>query len=103
MNFAVIQTGGKQYVVAPGEKLKIEKLEQKEGTKIEFAEVLLKENAGKVELGKPLIEGAVVEGKVLEQKRADKVIILKYKAKKRYKVKKGHKQPYTLVEITKIS
>ncbi|MDP2951288.1 MAG: 50S ribosomal protein L21 [bacterium] len=99
---AIIQTGGKQYLVEKGSKIKVEKLVVEPGKVFVFDEVLLRKNKDKVELGKPLIEGAKVEGKVLEQARADKVIILKYKAKKRYKVKKGHKQPYTLVEITKV-
>ncbi|MCG2689729.1 50S ribosomal protein L21 [Candidatus Parcubacteria bacterium] len=102
MSLVVIQNGSKQYLVEKGSKIKLEKLPAEPGKVFVFNEVLLKENAGKVELGKPLIEGAIVEGKVLEQDRADKVIIFKYKAKKRYKVKKGHKQPYTLVEITKV-
>lgn len=100
---AVIKTGGKQYKVAPGDKIYIEKLDAKEGDGVVFDEVLLVENGGKVEVGKPLVESAKVEGKVLEQGRDDKIVIHKYKAKKRYHVTKGHRQPYTAVEITKIS
>lgn len=99
MDLAVIKTGGKQYKVAPGQKIKIEKLEGKEGDKISFAEVLLVSDGKNTQIGQPLIKGAKVSGKILKQDKADKVIVFKYKSKKRYKVKRGHRQPYTLVEI----
>jgi large subunit ribosomal protein L21 len=99
---AVIKTGGKQYLVSPGQKIKIEKLEKKEGSEVSFSEVLLLEKNKKVEIGAPKVSGAKVIGKVLGQGKGDKVIIFKYRAKKRYKVKKGHRQPYTEVEITGI-
>ncbi|OIO47941.1 MAG: 50S ribosomal protein L21 [Parcubacteria group bacterium CG1_02_40_82] len=102
MEFAVIKTGGKQYKVAPGQKIKIEKLDAPEGKSVVFNEVLLVDDDKKVEIGQPVLKDAKVEGKVLKQDRADKVIILKYKAKKRYQVKRGHRQPFSLVEITKI-
>ena len=100
---AVIKTGGKQYIVAPGQKLKIEKLNKKEGSEITFNQVLLLEKSKKIDIGCPFVKGAKVIGKVLKQDKAKKVIIFKYKAKKRSKVKKGHRQPYTEVEILKIS
>ncbi len=99
---AVIKTGGKQYLVSPGQKIKIEKLEKKEGSEVSFSDVLLLEKNKKVEIGAPKVSGAKVTGKVLGQGKGDKVIIFKYRAKKRYKVKKGHRQPYTEVEITGI-
>ncbi|MBI2041875.1 MAG: 50S ribosomal protein L21 [Candidatus Nealsonbacteria bacterium] len=99
---AVIKTGGKQYIVAPGQKLKIEKLENKEGSEVAFKEVLLLEKDNHLEIGAPFIGGAQVSGKVLSEGKADKVIIFKYKPKKRYHVKKGHRQPFTEVEITEI-
>lgn len=99
---AVIKTGGKQYLVSPGQKIKIEKLDQEEGREVVFNEVLLLEKGRKLELGLPLVKGAKVKGKVISQGRGKKVVIFKYKAKKRYKVKKGHRQSYTEVEITKI-
>lgn len=99
---AVIRTGGKQYLVSPGQKIKIEKLDKKEGSEVSFSDVLLTEKQKKVEIGTPKVAGAKVTGKVLKQDKAKKVIIFKYRAKKRYKVKKGHRQPYTLVEITGI-
>ncbi len=99
---AIIKTGGKQYLVSPGKKLKIEKINKKEGSEITFNQVLLLEKSKKVEIGTPLVKGAKVIGKVLKQDKAKKVIIFKYKAKKRYKVKRGHRQPFTEIEIVKI-
>lgn len=99
---AVIKTGGKQYLVSPGQKIKIEKLDAKEGKEITFSEVLLLEKGKKVEIGTPFVKGVKVTGKVLSQGKGKKVIVFKYKAKTRYKVKKGHRQPFTEVEITKI-
>ncbi len=99
---AVIKTGGKQYLVSPGAKIKIEKLNVEEGGEVEFPEVLLLEKNKKLEIGNPLVEGARVIGKVLKQGKDKKVVIFKYKPKKRYKVKKGHRQPITEVEIVKI-
>ena len=99
---AVIKTGGKQYKVAPGDKIKIEKLNLKEGDEIVFDKVLLVEKSKKVDIGTPLVEGAKVTGKVLKQGKMKKVIILKYKPKTREHTKTGHRQPYTEVEILKI-
>ena len=99
---AIIKTGGKQYLVKPGDKIKIEKIDKKEGSEITFKEVLLVEKNKKVEIGTPLVKGAKVIGKILSQDKAKKVIIFKYKPKTRYKVKKGHRQPFTEVEILKI-
>lgn len=99
---AVIKTGGKQYLVSPGQKIKVEKLEVEAGKEIIFDEVLLLEQDNKVEIGSPTVKGAKVVGKVLSQGKAKKVIIFKYKAKKRYHLKKGHRQKFTEVEITKI-
>ena len=97
---AVIKTGGKQYIVSPGQKLKIEKLEKKDGEEIIFDEVLLLSNDKKTEIGSPLVSGAKVTAKVLRQGKADKVISLRYKAKKRERTKRGHRQKFTEVEIT---
>jgi len=99
---AVIKTGGKQYIVTPGEKIKIEKIAKKEGSEISFPEVLLLEKGKKIEIGTPLIKGVKVIGKIVRHGKAKKVIIFKYKAKKREKTKKGHRQPFSEVEITKI-
>ncbi len=100
--FAIIRTGGKQYKVSKGDKIKIEKLDVKVGDKVIFDDVLLVESEGKVKIGTPKVRGAKVEAKVLKQDKAKKVIIFKYKAKKRYKKKQGHRQLYTEVEIINI-
>ena len=100
---AVIKTGGKQYIVSPGHKIKIEKIDAKEGKEITFKDVLLLEKRKKVEIGTPLVKGVKVIGKVLKHGKGKKVIVFKYKPKTRYKVKKGHRQLFTEVEVTKIA
>jgi len=100
--FAVIRTGGKQYLVSPGDKIKIEKLKKEEGKEITFTDILLLEKSNKLEIGNPKVKGAKVIGKILKQDKAKKIIILKYKPKSRYKKKTGHRQPFTEVEILKI-
>ena len=99
---AVIKTGGKQYIVTPKQKLKIEKIEDKEGKEITFKEVLLVEKQKKLEIGDPLVKGATVVGKIIKQGKAKKVIIFKYKPKTRYRKKTGHRQHFTEIEILKI-
>jgi large subunit ribosomal protein L21 len=101
-NFAVIETGGKQYKVAPGEKIKVEKLNAKEGDSFKFDKVLLAVDGGKAEVGKPYLPGAGVEAKVIKQGRADKVVIFKYHSKTRFRKRKGHRQMFTELEITKV-
>ncbi len=100
--FAVIKTGGKQYKVSAGDKIKIEKIEGREGEKAVFGEVLLVADGQKTKIGAPFVPGAKVTAKILKQDRAQKITVLKYKAKKRYSVKRGHRQPYSLVEIENI-
>ena len=99
MTFAVIKTGGKQYLVQPGDKLEVEKLETEDGKEVIFAEVLLSEKDGKLQIGTPTVKGAEVKAKVLGQTKGEKLIIFKYKPKKRYKRKVGHRQKFTQVEI----
>jgi large subunit ribosomal protein L21 len=99
---AVIKTGGKQYRVSPKDKLKIEKIAAEEGGEVIFDNVLLVENGKDLAIGEPLVKGATVTAKVLKQAKGDKVMTFKYKSKKRYKVKKGHRQLYTEVEIIDI-
>lgn len=101
--FAVIQTGGKQYKVSRGQKLKIEKLEAKDGVVVHFDEVLLVSDGEQLKIGQPVVKGARVEAKVLKQGRARKKIVFRYHAKTRYRKKKGHRQHFTEVEITKIT
>lgn len=100
---AVIETGGKQYLVSEGEKIRIEKLEGKAGDTVKFDSVLLTAQNDDVKLGNPAVKGAVVEGKLIAQTRAKKLFGVKFKAKKRYMRVFGHKQHLSDVEITKIS
>jgi len=100
---AIIKTGGKQYKVAEGQTLKVEKLAVEEGKGIVFDEVLLVADGADVKVGMPTVSGAKVTGKVLEQGRDKKITVIKYKAKVRYRRKKGHRQPYSAVKIEKIS
>lgn len=83
-------------------KIKIEKINKKEGETVSFNEVLLLEKGKKIEIGNPLVKGAKVVGKVISQGKGKKVVVFKYKPKTRYKVKKGHRQPFTEIEIFKI-
>ncbi|MBQ2834572.1 MAG: 50S ribosomal protein L21 [Clostridia bacterium] len=99
--YAIIATGGKQYRVSEGDKIYIEKIDAEVGSTVSF-DVLLVENNGDVKVGTPVVEGVKVEGKVEAQTRGEKIIVFKYKAKKNYRRKQGHRQPYTKVEITKI-
>jgi len=99
---AVIKTGGKQYIVKPGDKLKVEKLDNKQGEEISFSDVLLVEKNKKLEIGAPKVKEAKVEAKVLGHGKKEKVIVFKYKPKTRYSRKIGHRQPYTEIEITGI-
>ena len=99
---AIIKTGGKQYIVKPGDKIKVEKLDKKEGEEFSFSDVLLVEKNRKIEIGNPLVKDAKVEAKVLSHGKGDKIIIYKYKPKKRESRKIGHRQPYTEIEITGI-
>lgn len=101
MKIAVIKTGGKQYKVAEGQNLKIEKINAEAGANLKF-ETLLVADGEKLELGKPVL-GELVQAKVIEQGRHKKVSVIKFKNKTRYKRNVGHKQPYTKIEITKIS
>ena len=98
---AIIKTGGKQYVVQPGDKIKVEKIDKKEGEEVNFSDVLLVQNDKKVEVGMPFVK-VEVKAKVVSHGKADKIIVYKYKAKKRESRKIGHRQPYTEVEITGI-
>ena len=100
--FAIAEIGGKQYKLSAGQKLKIEKIETKDGEAASFDKVLLLVDGEQVRIGTPYVSGAKVEAKVLRQGRADKVIVFKYHSKTRYKKKKGHRQPFTEIEVTSI-
>jgi large subunit ribosomal protein L21 len=100
--FAIIKTGGKQYKVAEGDVLRVEKLETK-GGEVVFDDVLLVVD-GEVKLGQPIVSGAKVTAKVLlEERKGDKKMVFKFKSKTRQHKKKGHRQPYTKIQITKIT
>lgn len=100
--YAVIETGGKQYRVQEGDVVFVEKLDVAEGETVNFDKVLLLSKEGDLNAGKPYVEGAKVEGTVLEQGKAKKIIVFKYKAKKNERKRKGHRQPFTKVKIDKI-
>ena len=100
---AVIVTGGKQYTVAEGDVLYIEKLNAEEESTVKFDQVLAVLNGEESKIGAPVVEGAVVEGKVVKNGKGKKLTVFKYKPKKGEKRKMGHRQPYTKVEITKIA
>ena len=100
---AVIVTGGKQYTVSEGDVLYIEKLEAEAEATVKFEQVLAVLDGENSKIGAPVVEGAVVEAKVVKNGKGKKLIVFKYKAKKNEKKKMGHRQPYTKVEITKIA
>ena len=99
MELAVIKSGGKQYLVSPGQKIQIEKIEKK--GEIVFDQVLLLVKDDKIKIGKPLVEKVKVIGKILGKKKGEKIVILKHRPRSSYRVKRGHRQTYTLVEISK--
>ncbi|WP_440254120.1 50S ribosomal protein L21 [Dialister succinatiphilus] len=99
--YAIIKTGGKQYVVEEGKVISIEKLDVEEGAEVTFDEVLLV-SGDDVKIGQPNVAGAKVRGKVLEQGKERKIRIFKYKAKSNYRRRQGHRQPFTKVKIEKI-
>lgn len=99
---AIIKTGGKQYKIEEGDKIKIEKIEGQEGDTVVFSEVLFVGDEKEAKVGAPMLTGVTVEGKILSQEKDKKVWGIKHKPKKRYKVKFGHRQQITVVEITKI-
>ena len=101
--YAIIETGGKQYKVTEGDTLFIEKLPVEAGETVKFDKVLAVLDGENTKVGAPVVEGAVVEAKVVKNGKAKKIDVLKYKAKKNEKKKIGHRQPYTKVEITKIA
>ena len=100
---AIIVTGGKQYTVAEGDVLYIEKLNAEEETTVKFDQVLAVLDGENSKIGAPVVDGAAVEAKVVKNGKGKKLTIFKYKPKKGEKKKMGHRQPYTKVEITKIA
>lgn len=102
MKFAVVETGGKQYRVSAGHKIKVEKLNEEEGGSFVFDKVLLVSDDGKTTVGTPYVDGAKVNAKVISQGREKKKLVFKFHSKTRYRKKKGHRQPFTEVEIISV-
>lgn len=101
--YAIVEIAGQQFKVEEGKKIFVHRLEAEEGNQIEFDQVLLIEDEGKITIGEPTIKDAIIEGKILDHVRGDKVIVFKKKRKKGYRVKNGHRQNFTQVEIVSIS
>lgn len=101
--YAILETGGKQYRVAEGDVITVEKLPGEAGEAIEFDKVLLLSDESGVKVGNPYIDSAKIFGEIVETGKGKKVIVYKYKSKKDYRKKQGHRQPYTMVEITSLT
>jgi large subunit ribosomal protein L21 len=101
--YAIIRTGGKQYQVAAGDTLRVEKLQGDVGDTVELSDVLLVADGEDVKIGRPVVDGAKVVAKIAEQGKANKVLVFKKKRRKGYKVKRGHRQQYTALTIEEIS
>jgi len=101
--YAVIQTGGKQYRVEQGEVLRVEKLAGDAGAKFTFNTLLFADDGGNVRIGQPSVAGVSVDAEIVEQGRGKKIIIFKYKRRKSYRRKAGHRQPFTALKITAIN
>jgi len=101
--YAIIRTGGKQYQVAPGERVRVEKLAGNIGDTIELSDVLLIADGEEVKIGQPVLRGAKVMACIVEQDKAKKVLIFKKRRRKAYRVRTGHRQPFTSLEIKEIS
>ncbi|WP_458862236.1 50S ribosomal protein L21 [Acidaminobacterium chupaoyuni] len=100
--YAIIVAGGKQYKVAEGDTIYVEKMDIADGESVKFDNVLVVEKDGNVTVGAPTVEGASVSGKVVKTGKAKKIMVFKYKSKKNYRRRQGHRQPFTKVTIEKI-
>lgn len=100
--YAVIKTGGKQYRVSEGQSLRVEKIAGEPGDKVTFDQVLML-GGDEATVGRPTVAGAKVEAKILAQDRAKKIIVFKFRRRKNYRRKQGHRQPYTELQVTNIS
>ncbi|NNF99046.1 MAG: 50S ribosomal protein L21 [Desulfobacteraceae bacterium] len=101
--YAVVATGGKQYKVKEGEVLQVEKLTGDVGAEITFDKVLMFSDGENVKIGQPVVEGVTVQGHIVDQGKHKKILVFKYKKRKRYRRKKGHRQQFTAVKIDSIS
>lgn len=97
--YAVVSTGGKQYRVQKGETLRVEKIPGEVGSKVTFDKVLMLADGESIRVGQPLIEKAAVQASIVEQDKAKKILVFKYKRRKRYRRRKGHRQPFTAIRI----
>lgn len=100
--FAIVQTGGKQYRVAPGDILRVERLPGDRGDEVLIEQVLLVADGDAIQVGQPLVEGARVVGEIMQQGKAKKIIVFKKKRRKKYRRKQGHRQLYTALQIKEI-
>jgi large subunit ribosomal protein L21 len=100
--YAVIKTGGKQYKVEKGSTLRVEKLDGEAGTKLEFSEVLLVADGENVQIGTPVLGGAKVSAEIVAQEKGEKLIVFKFRRRKAYRRKNGHRQSYTAIKVTDI-
>lgn len=101
--YAVIEQGGKQYRVHPGDVVRLERLDGRPGDELTLDRVLMVSDEDDLKVGRPLVEGASVSGTIVEQHRAKKIIVFKYKRRKKYRLKQGHRQHYTAVKIQAIN
>lgn len=102
MTYAVIATGGKQYKVTEGETLRIEKIAGEVGAEVALDQVLLASDGEELKIGQPVLDGAKVTATIVEQDKSKKVLVFKYKRRKRYRKMQGHRQPFTAIRINKI-
>ena len=100
--YAIVDTGGKQYKVQKGETLRIEKIPGEVGSQVSFDKILMLADDDNVKIGRPVLDDVAVKGHIVEQEKAQKIIVFKYKRRKRYRRKQGHRQQYTAVKIDSI-
>ncbi len=103
MRYAILESGGKQYIAREGETIEVDRLPLEIGKPVEFDQVLLAVNDGEIFVGDPVVKGAAVKAKIVDQIKAKKIIVFKYVPKQRYRRKAGHRQKYTRVIVDKIS
>jgi len=100
--YAIVDSGGKQYKIREGETIRVEKISGEVGAAVTFDQVLLFSDGENISVGKPVLENVAVRGQIVEQGKAKKIIVFKYKRRKRYRRKQGHRQQYTAVKIDRI-
>ena len=100
--YAIVNTGGKQYKVSQGDILRVEKIPGEIGSPVSFDKVLMFSDGENVNIGQPVLDNVAVKGHIMEQGKAKKIIVFKYKRRKRYRRKRGHRQPYTAIKIDSI-